>query len=421
MIYNLNAGILDDLILTLLGLTDGCFECLICIANRMVKMICKSAEIFLLRKSENILFGKALPVNQSGSFRIYKANSMKTFLHSLLSMAIITCILTGSSYAQTQKQQNILRIYEDNDYLNIRGKGTDKAYTAGTRVDVFYRLKRRPRLFGIFRALGDSSIYEGEWGLMQALYTPNNIRNTCFQPGDYLYSGALYAIHSVHACYPIEKNAFNIEYRVGIRGPYAFGKQTQTFIHKLIHYQVPEGWNNQLSNSPVLNVNIAFEKQLASKGKLLEVIGGGRMNVGTLENSFSIYPLVRFGLMTSYFNGYMSQFISHRHGEGKSRPKIQAYLVAKPQIQMTISNSMLEGGLFAKPPSVKLTDGTSQTIPSKDEYSVKSIRKLVYSVSYGFVVSTGGFAFSFTQNCETESKKGTYSHEVGNISLYITL
>ena len=347
---------------------------------------------------------------------------MKSLLQYLLLFQLFYFIPQTIVNAQTEKSGKLLRVYEDNDYLNIRGKGTDKAYTAGTRLDIFYHPKKR--LWMIPRFLtGDkaNNIYEGEWGLMQMLFTPNNISVTYFQPKDYFYSGALFVMHSLYCYNPSKHFSFKTELLAGIRGPAAFGEQTQTFIHRMIHYTLPQGWNNQLKNSPLANINLTLEKQLASNNNWVELIGGAKVLAGTLQNGLSFYPIIRFGLMNGYFNGYFSQFSGTRKKRASNNNKIQAYFIVKPEMQFVLDNSLIEGGVFAKTPNIKLADGSSTSSSVATDCSVKSINHLVYSIGYGAVVTTGKLGLSFIQNASTESKKGTYSHEVGNLSIYFVL
>ena len=47
-------------------------------------------------------------------------------------------LLMENILAQDTAHRHMFRIYEDNDFLNITGNGTDNSYTNGTRFDFFY-------------------------------------------------------------------------------------------------------------------------------------------------------------------------------------------------------------------------------------------------------------------------------------------
>src|SRR5215470_15014843 len=70
--------------------------------------------------------------------------------------------------ARKDSVTRLLRVYEDNDGINIFGHSTDDAYTNGTRIDLFYQPAHRPH--GLLGTLapraGDSSIDIYGWGIM---------------------------------------------------------------------------------------------------------------------------------------------------------------------------------------------------------------------------------------------------------------
>ncbi len=338
---------------------------------------------------------------------------MKPFLQSFI-LLIFALIVKQAAFAQ-QQVTRMFRVYEDNDFINIRGKGTDNAYTNGTRFDLFYTKNKASR-FVIDRNMpkaGDSSINIYGWGLMQAMFTPNDITKTAYQPDDYPYSGALFATHTLYSYNPREKYSFETELVLGVMGPAAFAKQTQVFLHRLIHYQRPMGWANQLGNDPLININFTAEKKITALKQWVEVIGGAQVFYGTMMNGVTIYPLIRIGKMTPYFNGYISQYTTGDQKATKRRRGVQAYFIIKPEAEFIFTNSLLEGGLFAN--NTYEDNGKSIT---KKPYN--DLQKIVYSLNFGAVVASGNFSISFIQNSSSAMMKGTYSHEVGNISMYFS-
>jgi hypothetical protein len=339
---------------------------------------------------------------------------MRRFL-PLLFLFAAQITATQGPKAQDQENTRLFRIYEDNDFLNIRGKGTDDAYTNGTRLDLFYT-KNHPSRFVVDRKMpkaGDSSINVFGWGLMQVMFTPMDITKKTPQPNDYPWSGGLFTTHTLYSYNPKKKYSFQTELLLGMMGPAALAGQAQTFIHSVIHYKEPAGWGNQLGNNPLLNINFTAEKQLAAYRNWVEVIAGGQAFGGTALNGLRIYPMVRIGKMTPYFNGYLSQYgTAKQSGHPKHRgTRLQAYIVIKPEANFMLTNALLEGGIF--PDNKQKVNGKNiSTIPAN------GINTMVYSAYYGVVLAAGRWSMSFIQNSSTEWIKGTYSHEVGNISMY---
>jgi hypothetical protein len=270
------------------------------------------------------------------------------------------------------------------------------------------------------------------WGAMQLMFTPSDISKTSYQPNDYPWSGALMAIHSLYSYNPRKKYDFQTELVMGVIGPASQAEQVQVVVHHLIHYQRPMGWSHQFRNDLLLNINFTAEKQLASWGSHVEVILGAQAFGGTMLNGLAVYPLIRIGKLTPYFNGFFSQYAgSGRHAGSKRRNKLQAYFVLKPEEVLMFTNALLEGGLFTSNPNMTkgttkggtLTAGQSGQADAADAASqppqpYHDLRRVVYSVNYGAVVSSGHFAMSFIQNTSSAMMKGLYNHEVGNISVY---
>ena len=101
----------------------------------------------------------------------------------------------------------MFRIYEDNDFINARGCGTDDAYTNGTRFDYFYQpghLSKNP-VDRILPKAGPNSMNIYGWGVMQLMYTPKDITDSAYQPNDYPWAGALIATHTLYSFNPVKK------------------------------------------------------------------------------------------------------------------------------------------------------------------------------------------------------------------------
>src|ERR1700730_15245443 len=153
---------------------------------------------------------------------------------------MISLMLAGGwVQAQRQKMETsklqkdtlsmLLRIYEDNDFLNIRGQGTDDAYTNGTRIDFFYLKKHASRSFidKLMPKAEQNSIDVYGWGIMQLMFTPNDLTKESYQPDDYPYSGALIISHSLYSYDPFNKYDFQTELVFGAMGPIALAAETQ--------------------------------------------------------------------------------------------------------------------------------------------------------------------------------------------------
>ena len=323
-----------------------------------------------------------------------------------ISGLVIVLLLTGNINAQDTAHKHLFRIYEDNDFLDITGNGTDNSYTNGTRLDYFYSKKKKSRFIDhLLPRAGDSSTNVFGWSITQLMVTPNDISTTHYQPDDYPYAGALFLTHSLYSYNAVKKYSFQTELVAGIRGPASFAKETQIFIHRLINYQRPMGWSNQLTTYPLLNLNFTAEKQLLGIGNFMEVIGGAQLNAGTFLDAAGFYPLIRIGKMSPYFNGFFDQYgSSYKNGK---KIKTQFYFVAKPEEVFVLHNALLHGE--------RMNEDTGEP---GDKATGRRIRHRLTNIQFGAVLVHGNFSISYLQTHSTEYNKGLYHHNWGNFSLY---
>src|SRR5258706_14815489 len=99
---------------------------------------------------------------------------MKTSMKTVLSITFVAMVLSAS--AQSSQRTTLIRLYEDNDFFNLSGHGTDFSYSAGTRLDIFYRRVRRAR--GLKKIMSkvkkSKKIFRG--GVLRKSFTTNKLK-----------------------------------------------------------------------------------------------------------------------------------------------------------------------------------------------------------------------------------------------------
>lgn len=345
---------------------------------------------------------------------------MKSYLpKKLFFAAFLLCI--NLVHGQTNQNDSVSRMFtinEDNDFINLRGKGTDEAYTNGLRLELFTLLKgtSESKLTKWMPHAGRNSINTLSWGIIQLMYTPENIQRTIPDPADFAYSGALFVSRSLHSSNTDRKYLFKTEMQIGVIGPPSLAKESQTLIHRLIKYQKPMGWEYQIPTDIILNVNFTFEKQLFVQGGWLEAIAGGEIKIGTLNNGIGAFSLLRIGNLTYYFNGLTERY-SVKFGEGKkSRNWVSGYFVLKPSIEYVQRNSLLIGGYFGGKTKLSLNSTTDNK--EFDRPRIATPRKYLVGFDYGFVVNLNRTSVEITQKVASAAIVGAPHHEVGNISIH---
>ena len=146
-------------------------------------------------------------------------------------------------------EDSFLTFVSEND---LYGGGTDKNYTNGARV-TWFDLGAEPPLLadwlaGIvpsFRVNDTTSTY---YSLGHNLYTPEEITAPVPDPADRPYAAFLYGAAGFTSV--TDDHIDDIEFTLGIVGPWALGEQIQTFVHEVIDSPDPAGWDFQLENEP---------------------------------------------------------------------------------------------------------------------------------------------------------------------------
>jgi hypothetical protein len=300
----------------------------------------------------------------------------------------------------------MVRIYEDNDFMNIHGMGTDESYTNGTRLDYFYRRNKPPRFIDkwMLPRTGKNAINTSHWSLMHIMITPSDIRDAKYRPNDYSYAAALFLAHGLDSYDPKRKFSLQSELIMGVMGPWALGKELQTWFHRVLGYQRPRGWGNQLPNAPLLNYNFTFEKMIWQPGPALEIIGGASAYAGTMLDGGAVHATLRVGHMNPYFG--------MEPGSGQHEKKFQVYAFLRPTVEYTWYNALLEGGLFS---------WRNSRFEFNKSFKTATLNPWMSRIDYGVTVAFHRFMIAYTQKTQSASLKGTRQHEVGNISLYIPL
>ena len=331
---------------------------------------------------------------------------MKHLCTTVFSMMIF--LFSQNAVAQANEPRYMVRLHEDNDFFNLIGNRTDRSYTNGSRIDFFQRTRRQGNsfLYRILPTAGDGSTDISGWSLAQLMITPEDISKTEHQPDDYPYAGSLFVTRSFHSYNPVKKFSYQSELLVGIRGPRALARQTQTAIHSLINSAAPRGWNNQLDTQLLFNLTFTAEKNLFSWRNVVELNGGVQARVGSLMDAVLIYPVLRIGKMSPYFDGILSQHSSYK--EPGKKNKMQYYLVLKTSAAFVAYNAMLKG---------KRENTEKENVVSETSLHIS---RYVGDVQFGVVIAYGNVGISYLLTRSSTYDRGLYEHRFGTMEICIT-
>ncbi|NIG52259.1 lipid A deacylase LpxR family protein [Chitinophaga sp. Cy-1792] len=325
--------------------------------------------------------------------------------HSLI--CFILCILSLTSTAQiTQNATSILKLNEIDDYFNLWGRGTDRAYTNGSCIGYLYMKKKDDRFLDkwVMPKAGKSAINVWDWSLMEMMMTPNNLEDSNYIPNDFYYAGSFFAIHGLTSYNPQKKYSLHSEIVFGFMGPWALGGELQKMMHSALGDEKPQGWGNQLPNAPLLNYNFTFQRMLWNPKKYLEIVGAATAQGGTMIDGLNAMATIRVGLFNPYFGDEDLQ--------KATRHKFQVYAFFNPTASYVMYNALLQGGLFRS---------QSQQFREQSAAQVTRMNPFIagYDYGVGFVVNRCSFIYS--QQTATAWMSGTGKHSVGNIMVLIAL
>lgn len=321
------------------------------------------------------------------------------FIGSLLSV-----IHGNNATAQPDNSKHSLRILWDNDFINVRGDGTDRYYTNGMRIDYFYT-KRKTAKFpsSLLLNISDDNNNIYGWGVAQFMFTPKNIAVPDIQYNDRPYAGALYSIHSLQSIDKIKKIKVTSEIRLGVIGPLSFAKETQTWAHRVINYTKPLGWHNQVPNDIILNYNISIEKQMLQPSKKILLVGIIETFSGTTYNAAGAGFMLRLGKFNNYFDN-----ISVAQTK---KNKSQLYVFMKPVARVVLSNALLQGGLLNQ-----ISPQSNGYILSKDQ-----IERVVVLYEVGITFEKSKYSMTISQKSIGAEFKGQYTQEYGSLMMQFKL
>ena len=235
---------------------------------------------------------------------------------------------------------DFVKVFAENDIV----ADTDRDYTHGTRVT--YGCEYTNSLFFL---PGDTKTLE--WSLTQLMYTPLDKETVELQEDDRPYAGYIGVGVNVVSLYNY-KTQFESGFAVGMTGPYAFAKETQTQIHEWSGSVIPMGWDNQIDTELILNAHYGVNYKLVY-GKYFDVISRSEVALGNMLTYIDTGLMFRLGYNLERNFGINRIEPSIRDRETKRiLDKIYFYTYAYPQGRYVARNIFLDGNTFSDSHSV---------------------------------------------------------------------
>lgn len=130
----------------------------------------------------------------------------------------------------------------------------------------------------------------------QSIVTPDDItlENPPLPPEDLPYAGLLFYTDAWIKAYA--DRAEKITVTLGIVGEYSFAEETQTFVHKILGGDEPEGWDTQLNDEIVFQFSRAqIWRSWISSDRHSDILLGADAALGTISSSVGVTAMYRYG------------------------------------------------------------------------------------------------------------------------------
>ena len=148
-------------------------------------------------------------------------------------------------------------LYWENDGAFIRPGGTDRHYTNGFGASI---ARKSDWAEGASQWLLGGQNHQPEtasaaYGLIAGheIYTPADITATIPDPDDWPYAGYVFIGGFLQRQADVNAEGIDavfdhVQFDVGIVGPASQAEELQTFVHRTIGDDIPQGWDSQLDN-----------------------------------------------------------------------------------------------------------------------------------------------------------------------------
>lgn len=310
-------------------------------------------------------------------------------LFLLLQVAGSVCAqrIDNTPVYRTINSPTYFRLHYENDYFST----TDLYYTQGVNLEYVH-----PAIGKFFtsKILLRSSSKEVKFGmsLEQEGYTPSSISHAEILKNDRPFAAALFfktfsTVNNVE-----RKERISSSFSVGVIGSVTGGEQIQKGLHKLIHYTLPQGWDNQIANDVILNYGLDYQRAIFSTDSYVSFFGRAGARVGTYSTKAYVSTILMLGYFDEPFVNFSSQ--------GK---KFQVYLYAEPLLNIVGHDATLQGGLF--------NHTSPYTIESED------ITRMVFQGNAGIVFRINTVQLEYFQTYLSKEFKTGSDHVWGGIRI----
>ena len=231
--------------------------------------------------------------------------------------------------------------------------------------------------------------------LQHKIYTPSEITFYDKQRHDRPYASTLTVTGGLRLFVP-DNQYLQADLTIGASGPMALGQKLQEWWHRQIDVFKPRGWENQIVNSPVINLHLQFSRQWLDT-KFLDLISNSALNLGTILTNIKQGGVVRIGNLLPL---NLSIYSGGNLENGPVATKTEIYLQIGGAIEYVHYNGLIEGNW----------------IGSESPHTRETIR-WVYHGEYGIYLSAWKINAGFSYHALSREVRDGTKHQYASLKL----
>ncbi len=232
------------------------------------------------------------------------------------------------------KNRYEVALQNDNDVFLLFGQ--DRYYTNG--IDISFRK-------AMILPENSNKVENRIWSLHlgQKLFNAHSGSIDTISRVDRPFTGYLYASGEIAWFYKNE-DVLSIGSEVALIGPQALGEEVQEGYHKLMNFYPVKGWKYQLNNATGIDVHASYSRFLfRSSSEKWDGFLNTNLSLGLNNTRVAVGPSFRYGKFNRMFE---SAEMGGRINSKNNKPKNEAYIYYRPQINWVGYNSTIQGGML---------------------------------------------------------------------------
>ena len=299
-------------------------------------------------------------------------------------------VITQSAIAQPSIKNNELNNFVftwDNDVLYY----TDYYYSQGLSFELTHQKLNSNPINYLLISLGENSGKHYSISIRQDMFTPTEIRDSLIRLDDRPYAGLLYLRSEKTSIIKEKQIQLKSSLDIGVRGPWSGAQQVQFYYHSIGDILLPQGWQYQMSNYPMVNYNISLQKQIWEIPKRLEIQLYSTMRIGTIYDDVLGGAFIKFGCFDSYFSSTQNK-------------DFEAFGYFASDIKFVAYNGTMQGSLHDN--------------PNPHEIKQPDIENIVATARMGLGLRYKRFGVNFSWIFLSPEFYGGLNHKYNSLNLY---